>query len=194
MTADTPSASSVAGLLAALARSLGDRPYMVMGGQAVLLYGDFRVTEDIDVTVALTPAETSTALSIAAAAGLRPLVADPEAFARETCVLPLRHDATGLRVDLIFSLTDYEREALARSRLVRVGDADVRFSGPEDVVLSKVFAGRPRDLEDARGILRRHQDLDLAYVRRWLDVLEPGSDRPLQARFEQLLRDLATPD
>jgi hypothetical protein len=51
-----------------------------------------------------------------------------------------------MRVDLIFSLTDYEREAMSRSHTVRIGDTDVRFAAPEDVIIGKVFAGRPRDL------------------------------------------------
>ena len=40
-------------ILAALSRVLQKRsiPYMVIGGQAVLLYGEPRVTRDIDITL-----------------------------------------------------------------------------------------------------------------------------------------------
>ena len=39
----------------ALALREGGVPYMVIGGQAVLLYGQVRFTRDIDVTLALAP-------------------------------------------------------------------------------------------------------------------------------------------
>ncbi len=44
-------------LLTRLARALDEAhiPYMIIGGQAVLLYGEPRLTRDVDVTVSLTP-------------------------------------------------------------------------------------------------------------------------------------------
>ncbi len=44
-------------LLATIATALDQAsiPYMVIGGQAVLLYGEPRLTEDIDITLGLSP-------------------------------------------------------------------------------------------------------------------------------------------
>lgn len=44
----------------------------------------------------------------------------------------------------------------------------VPFASAEDLILHKLFAGRPRDIEDSEGVvLRKGADLDWAYLRRW---------------------------
>ena len=62
-------------------------PYMVIGGQAVLLYGEPRLTKDIDVTLGATLDRLPQVLELVQAMGLEPLV-DPEDFTRQTMVLP----------------------------------------------------------------------------------------------------------
>ena len=51
-------------LLKAIAQSLDRRgiPYMVIGGQAVLLYGEPRQTRDIDVTMGIGPERVTDAI------------------------------------------------------------------------------------------------------------------------------------
>jgi hypothetical protein len=61
---------------------------------------------------------------------------------------------------------------------------------PEDLVIAKLLAGRPKDTEDARGVLRAQRPgLDTARVERVLGLLEEAlgqSDlllaRPARAR------------
>jgi hypothetical protein len=60
---------------------------MVIGGQAVLVHGEPRLTRDIDVTLGVSLDRLPDVVAAAGAAGLKPLV-DPESFARETMVLP----------------------------------------------------------------------------------------------------------
>ena len=89
-------------------------PYMVIGGQAVLLHGEPRLTRDIDVTLGVDSSELARVRSVTDPIGLHPLVSDVEAFVRRTNVLPLTDEPTALRVDLIFSFTPYESEAIGR--------------------------------------------------------------------------------
>lgn len=52
-----------------------------------------------------------------------------------------------------------------------------RFASAADLVIHKLLASRPRDLEDARSILRRNPGLDRALVEEaleQLDALLPG--------------------
>lgn len=52
----------------------------------------------------------------------------------------------------------------------------MRFLAPEDVILHKLIAGRPRDLDDIQNILDAAPTLDEAYLEGWAeawDVLEP---------------------
>jgi hypothetical protein len=166
-------------------------PYMVIGGQAVLVHGEPRLTQDIDVTLGVDLDRLGDALAAAAAAGLAPLV-DPEDFTRRTMVLPCVDAASRVRVDMIFSFSDYERRAISRAILVRMGARDVRFAAVEDLVIHKIVAGRARDLEDVRALLRRNPRSDIEYVRHVLEELGTALGEPLRQRFDGLARDERT--
>ena len=176
-------------LLALLAREL-DRagiPYMVIGGQAVQLYGEPRMTRDIDVTVGLGSEGLARVLAVCGRCALKPLPARPDDFVRETMVLPALEERTGIRVDFVFSFTDYERQAIGRSRPVELAGTQVRFAAVEDVVIHKLVAGRPRDLEDARSIVIKNPGLDRGHVESWLAAFDRALDRDITASFRRLL-------
>jgi hypothetical protein len=62
-------------LIARIGRELSDRriPYMLIGGQAVLLHGEPRLTQDIDITLGVDPGDLPTILEACASLRLRPL-------------------------------------------------------------------------------------------------------------------------
>ncbi|MFQ5678771.1 MAG: nucleotidyl transferase AbiEii/AbiGii toxin family protein [Gemmatimonadota bacterium] len=158
-------------LLARLARELRARQlgFMLIGGQAVLLHGRPRLTEDIDLTLAVGPEDLARVLEACRNLDLQPLPADVESFVRETFVLPAAEPVTGIRIDFIFSTIPYERAAIARAVRVRLRGVEVPFATAEDLLLHKLFAGRPRDLEDAATIVRRQREkLDWQYLERWV--------------------------
>lgn len=152
-------------------------PYMVIGGQAVLVHGEPRLTRDIDITVGVGVEGIDRVLAIVGELGLTPLPDDPRAFAVETMVVPALDDVSGIRVDLILSFTPYEAQAIGRALDVPMGTGSVRVATAEDLVVLKIFAGRARDLEDVRMVLLRNPGLDRLYVRHWLSVFEAGSER-----------------
>ena len=146
----------------------GDLPYMVIGGQAVLVHGEPRLTQDIDITLGVAPDRVGQLLEICEALKCKPLPEEPHAFAKRTFVLPVSDSASGIRIDFIFSTTPYERQAIERADLVRIGETSVPFATAEDLILHKLFAGRPRDLEDVRGVVaRKGHALDWSYVELW---------------------------
>lgn len=156
--------------IARVARELRGRqlPFMLIGGQAVLLHGQPRLTEDIDITLGVDPSQLHVLEDVCDALGLQPLPQDVPAFVRETFVLPVRDVVTAIRVDFIFSTTPYERQAIGRAVPVTLGGVVIPFASAEDLIIHKLFAGRPRDLEDATGVVRRQgQRLDWAYVELW---------------------------
>lgn len=161
-------------LIEKLGESLEGRgiPYMIIGGQAVLLYGEPRLTRDVDITLGLGTEQFSDILYLAAGIGLQPLPEDVVTFVEQTMVLPVVDNTTGIRVDFIFSYTPYEHEAINRSRKVRFGNVEVSFAAPEDVIIHKIFAGRPRDIEDVRGIILKNPDIDKEYIMKWLEEFE----------------------
>lgn len=163
--------------------------YMIIGGQAVLLHGEPRLTRDIDITLGATVEKLDAILRVAAASGLEPLV-DPETFPKETMVLPCQHGGSDIRVDFIFSFSPYEQQALQRVRKVRIGKADVRFAAVEDLIVHKMFAGRPRDLEDVKAILAKNPEADVVYIRQWLKEFTKALEEPYLERFNTLYAEL----
>jgi predicted nucleotidyltransferase len=99
-----------------------------------------------------------------------------EEFVRDTMVLPVRDEKTSIRVDLIFSFTPYEKGAIQRAQKVRLGGIDVTFAAPEDVIIHKIFAGRPRDLEDVSSILAKQPNVDREYIIKWLREFDSSSE------------------
>jgi hypothetical protein len=166
----SPPPPDLAAFLARLARALRSRrlPFMLIGGQAVLLHGRPRLTEDIDVTLGAAPSELGTLQAVCRELGLEPLPADVERFVRETFVLPARDPTTALRVDFVFSTTPYERHAIERAVTVELAGEAVPYASAEDLIVHKLFAGRPVDWEDALSVVRRKgRSIDWAYVERW---------------------------
>ena len=179
-------------LIARLTRELRARQlgFMLIGGQAVLLHGEPRLTQDIDVTLGIGPNRLDVVLGVCRALGLQPIPSDIEGFVRETFVLPAADPRSGIRVDLIFSTTPYEATAIGRAVWVELAGERVPFASAEDLILHKLFAGRARDLEDTRGVVRRKgPDLDWGYLRRWAAdfALVPGRES-MPAAIEELAR------
>ena len=154
-------------------------PYMVIGGQAVLLYGEPRLTRDIDVTLGIGVNELARIKKILPAMGLKVLVKDDREFVQRTMVLPTKDKESEIRVDFIFSFSPYERQAIGKARDIKVGRTQVKFASLEDVVIHKVISGRPRDFEDIKSILVKNPKYDSDYISRWLKEF----DQSLSQRF-----------
>jgi predicted nucleotidyltransferase len=178
-------------LLEKLASVLGKAriPYMVVGGQAVLLHGEPRLTRDIDITLGISTEQIDHFVPLVKTMGLEVLV-DPHDFTRETMVLPCQETRSDIRVDFIFSFLPYERQAIERACAVKIGEAHVMFASVEDLVVHKVFAGRPRDLEDVKSVLIKNPGADLGYIRQWLDEFTEALNEPFTERFENLIREM----
>jgi len=158
---------------------------MVIDGHAAILYGEARLTRDIDITLGAGPDRIGELLEIVREAGLVPAQGAQE-LALRSYVLPCSDTATGIDVDLILSVSAYEQEALARTRAVPIGGLNVRFAAVEDVLIHKIVAGRPRDIEDARAILAKAPSLDRPYLLRWLQEFERTLSSPLVKRLAEL--------
>lgn len=177
-------------LLEKIARALDASAvaYMVIGGQAVLLYGEPRLTRDIDITLGIGAERLPDILRVGERIGLTARVGDPSDFVGKTMVLPCEHKDSGIRVDFIFSWSPYEQQALRRTRSVQMGRAAVQFASVEDVIIHKIIAGRPRDLEDVKTVLLKNPHVDNAYIHRWLHDFQDATTEPYLERFEAVRR------
>jgi len=182
-------------------------PYMIIGGQAVLIYGEPRLTKDIDITIGLDIDLYDILLKVVNEINLTPLVNNFKDFIKDTYVLPtydkesdFRVDfifsfsdydkESDFRVDFIFSFSDYEKEALRRVKNVKIEKYLVKFASLEDLIIHKIISGRPRDLEDIKNILIKNRDFNKNYIKKWLKEFEKILDENLLDRFEDLLKQI----
>jgi hypothetical protein len=164
-------------------------PYAVIGGLAVSLRGQPRVTADVDLVLGI---------SIDAALGLIPLLGDTvfeplfsgiEEVVERSFILPLRHRPTRVKVDLAIGLSGFEQQVVARASPINIGGRDIRVATPEDLVILKLFAGRPRDQQDIEGIVAaQHNVLDWEYCLRTAQSLGDAVDQDLTSQIERLRR------
>lgn len=180
-------------LISRIGQMLADSgiPYMIIGGQAVLLYGTPRLTKDIDITLGINVDELEKAVKVVKNIGLDIIPKSFECFVKETFVLPTRDKATGIRVDLIFSFTIYEKQAIERAAPFFFGETNVMFASVEDVIIHKIFAGRPRDLEDVASMIIKNPDFDRAYIEKWLKEFDSTMEsNEFTVRFSETRRQL----
>ncbi len=176
-------------LLKRLAVALDDAglPYMVFGGQAVLLYGEPRLTRDIDVSLGVDTGRATSLLRMIEEMRLRILVDDVDQFLSQTLVLPVLDPESNIRIDFVFSLTEYERQAIARGKIVPIGGVEVRFVSLEDLIVMKTISGRPRDLDDVVSVILKNPDYNRAYVEKWLQLFDRELDGHFLNAFQRVM-------
>ena len=143
-------------------------PYAIIGGLAVQYWGEARTTRDIDMVVLVAPDRLESFFN-AAVRRFKPRLQDAVPFAQTNRVL-LISGTDGTPVDISLGIPGYEEEVIRRAVIVTFpGQHTIRLIGPEDLIIHKCIAGRPRDQEDIERILVRQKLLvDIDYIRQWL--------------------------
>jgi hypothetical protein len=147
------------------------------------------LSADVDVTLRLDPEEPERFVAAMKAAGFELRVEDPD-FVRRTRVMPFLHLATAMPLDVVLASSGLEDEFLRRARTMEIGSITVPFIHPEDLIIAKILASRPKDVEDARSLWRiRGASLDSNRIRRTLTLLEKAlGQNDLVSSFESILR------
>ena len=169
---------------------LDNIPYMIIGGQAVLYYGEPRFTKDIDITLGVDASALKNITTLISRLNLTLLVQNIEDFVNKTMVLPAVDDPTGIRIDFIFSSSTYERQAIERACKVKFDRVLVKIASLEDIVIHKVIAGRPRDIEDIKSVLLKNPEFDKKYIAHWLKQFDQGLNQNFSNVFEETLKEL----
>src|SRR3990172_9425569 len=110
-------------LLAKISKALEQEgvPYMVIGGQAVLIYGEPRFTRDIDITLGVDTDHAARIFKIARELSLERRENATEEFVKRNALLTVEDRETKIVVDFIFSFLPYERQAIQLANPVHIG-------------------------------------------------------------------------
>lgn len=136
-------------------------PYMVTGAAAAIIYGEPRLTRDIDVVIALTPADAPRLAAAFAdpAYYVTPVEVIAEESRRDRGQVNVVHIASALKADLYTAGTDpLHAWAMARREPRDVAGTAVSLAPPEYVILRKLEWYRDgrssRHVDDIRAMLR----------------------------------------
>lgn len=149
-------------------------PYFVTGGFAVSIWGRPRFTADIDLVVALTEKALPSFITEFSQ------LSTGSYFDKDQVISALRERGefnfiepnVGIKVDFwVLGDTPYDKMRLKRRKIARVQGQPVAFTGPEDLILSKLLwwreSGSDRHLADAQSVIVIQKKLDWRYLQRW---------------------------
>ncbi len=158
--------SPLARVLAALSRAFESEQlsWYLFGARAAALYGSRRLTSDVDVTVMLGGLAITKLVASLQREGLELRVRDDDFIAR-TRVLPLLHREAAMPVDVVLGSVGLEESFLERAQTIDVLGVPVPVIAPIDLVVTKLIAGRPLDIDDAAAVVRARSDIDMDEVR-----------------------------
>ena len=154
-----------------------DNRGVIIGGAAVSILGRARFTEDVDAMFLLSNKDLPRLLAIAKEEGIEPRVDNVVDFARKNRILLLKHTSTDTGIDISLGALPFEEEMVERSELYVVDETlQLRLPTPEDLIIMKAIAHRPKDLEDIRTIAEKYPNLDVKRIEKWIkafgEVLE----------------------
>lgn len=152
---------------------------VIIGGIAVGFLGRPRLTEDVDAMFLLSTQDIPRFLEAANNESIEPRIPNADEFARKNRVLLLQHVPTETNIDISLGIMPFEEEIVERGIIRSTATLSVRLPSPEDLIIMKAVAHRPKDMEDIRTILDKNPKLDIPRIEKWVrqfaDVLEMPS-------------------
>ncbi len=162
---------------------------VIIGGVAVGFLGKPRFTADVDAVFLLSIREVSKFLELAQAENIEPRVQNIQEFAKKNRVLLLEHSPTKVEIDISLGIMPFEEELVERGSKKSFSDLSVHLPTPEDLIIMKAVAHRPKDLEDIRTIVDNNPNLDHARIEKWVKEFAEILEMPdLWGQIEEILK------
>jgi len=105
-------------------------------------------------------------------------VTHPLDFARKAKVLLVRHEPSGIDVDITFGTLPFEKEAITNAFWIDIRGVRLPLPTAEDLIIMKGVSHRPRDLADIESIVDAHKKLNLRRIRRWVREFSTAVEMP----------------
>lgn len=162
---------------------------VIIGGVAVGFLGKPRYTADVDAVFLLSTKDIPGFLELARAENIIPRIQNAEDFARKSRVLLLKYTPTETEVDISLGIMPFEEEMVERGSVKSFANISARLPTPEDLIIMKAIAHRPKDIEDIRTIVDKYPDLDQHRIEHWVKKFAELMETPeLWGQIEKILK------
>lgn len=162
----------------AACREAGVR-YVMVGGIAVMAWGQPRTTMDIDTIVSLRRAQVEGFMSALRRHQLRATAQDFLDSMEDGSHVTVHASGSAFHIEVKLSDSKETETELDRAREERFEGRSLRIASPEDTIAWKLRFGSPQDVADARSIwIRQKGKLDLAAL--WATAEALGVDAALR--------------
>lgn len=163
---------------------------VIIGGVAASLIGRPRYTEDVDAILLLSVRDIPRLLEAAKQEGMEPRIEDAANFAKKNRIVLLNHPASDTNIDISLGILPFEEEVVERSVVHELGGLRIRLPTPEDLIILKAVAHRPKDLQDIRDLTNKYPALDRQRIERWVRDFGETLDEPeLWKEIETILNE-----
>ncbi|MBI1869823.1 MAG: nucleotidyltransferase [Chlamydiae bacterium] len=148
---------------------------VVIGGLAIAIWGEPRLTRDIDFKILLDRSQSKQLVN-KIAAPYQFLSSNPLEDLQKAGLIFLK-SPEGVRIDLLLAETPFDVKVIERSVPIKVKPGIfLKICTPEDLLIYKIISTRSRDHEDIEGIIMRQKKLDQKYILGWLKQFETALD------------------
>jgi len=162
---------------------------VIIGGIAVGFLGKPRFTADIDAMFLLSAQEIPKFLELASVEKIVPRIKNAAEFAQKNRVLLLRYDPTDIDIDISLGILPFEEEMVERGNTKTFANLSLRLPSPEDLIIMKTVANRPKDLEDIRSVAEKYPNLDIERIEQWVCAFAEALENPeLWGQIRPLLK------
>jgi hypothetical protein len=162
----------------------------IIGGIALLRWGEPRFTRDVDVNLFTGFGSEERFIQPILSSRYRGRIQDAADFARRNRVL-LVNSSDGVPIDIVLAGLPFEALLVERASLFEFeAGCSLMTCSAEDLIVQKLFAFRPRDVLDVETVvIRQRCRLDWPYIETHLTPLAELKDQPeIMATFSKLRR------
>lgn len=143
-------------------------PYALIGAYAVAVWGVPRATHDIDFIADIPNDKMQEIIKTIQSCGLKTEVNTGDSDDPINSAIRVTYTDTNFEetIDILLGIKGISKEIFKRTSIFSVFNSNLPVISPEDLIISKLIAGNPIDIEDAKSVLGVMKDkIDLDYIK-----------------------------
>lgn len=151
---------------------------IIIGGIANNILGRPRFTADIDAVILLEDEYITKFLRIAKECGFIPRIINIVQFALKNRVILLKHKQSAIDIDISLGLLPFEKEAIAKSIVIKIKNVRFWIPRPEDLIIFKAVANREKDIMDIKEIVNNHPEINTNRIKKIVTEFSHVLEKP----------------